>query len=898
MAKLSSDGKYVTVESGDTLSEIARDYAGGASNYKKLAAINNISNPDLIYIGQKVYLSDDAGSSEPAAPTTPTVNVVTIEHFGLQSNADDTLFAQWSWSKEDQTDYYKVLWTYATGDGVNFIGSSTPNNVDPDVPGASRQSIYNIPSNATLVRFKVKPFSKKYKKNDVETTYWTADWSTEKTYNVSDIPPEKPSTPSVDIEKYTLTATLDNVGDPRTKSIQFEVVKDNATVYKTGTANVVTGHVSYSCSVDAGSEYKVRCRACRDSVYSDWTDYSSNKGTIPATPSGIKTIRAASKTSVYLEWSSVASAKTYDLEYSTKKEYFDISDQTTPINNLTTTRYEKTGLESGQEYFFRVRAVNTEGESGWSDIKSVVIGEKPAAPTTWSSTTTAITGEKVTLYWVHNARDESSQTYGELELYVNGVLETHTIKNSDDEKEKDKTSFFEFNTSSYVEGTVIQWRVRTAGVTLEYGDWSIQRTIDVHAPPTLELRVTDSNGNTINTLTSFPFYIYALAGPKTQVPIGYHLSIKANNTYETTDDVGNIRTISAGDEVYSRYFDISDELLVEMSAGNIDLENNVGYTVNCIVSMNSGLTDQENAEFVVSWADVSYGPNAEIGIDENTYTASIRPYCEEYTMSYRKVTYSSGVYTRTNTTLSNVFSEGLVANAVTTTGERVYRGVDTSGNDVYYCEYVVAERVSGITLSVYRREFDGSFTELATGLSNSLNTTITDPHPALDYARYRIVAVSNDTGAVGYYDVPGYPVGGKAVIIQWDEAWSNFETTSEDAIVQPPWSGSLLKLPYNIDVSDSHRSDVALVEYIGRSHPIGYYGTQLGQTSTWNVAIRKNDEETLYGLRRLAKWMGNVYVREPSGSGYWASVSVSYSQKHRELTIPVTLDITRVEGGA
>ena len=42
--------------------------------------------------------------------------------------------------------------------------------------------------------------------------------------------------------------------------------------------------------------------------------------------------------------------------------------------------------------------------------------------------------------------------------------------------------------------------------------------------------------------------------------------------------------------------------------------------------------------------------------------------------------------------------------------------------------------------------------------------------------------------------------------------------------------------------------------------------------------------------------MGDVYVREPSGSGYWASVTVSYDIKHTELTIPVSLTITRVEG--
>jgi hypothetical protein len=43
--------------------------------------------------------------------------------------------------------------------------------------------------------------------------------------------------------------------------------------------------------------------------------------------------------------------------------------------------------------------------------------------------------------------------------------------------------------------------------------------------------------------------------------------------------------------------------------------------------------------------------------------------------------------------------------------------------------------------------------------------------------------------------------------------------------------------------------------------------------------------------------MGDVYVREPSGSGYWASISVSFSQNHGEQTIPISFDVTRVEGG-
>ena len=297
------------------------------------------------------------------------------------------------------------------------------------------------------------------------------------------------------------------------------------------------------------------------------------------------------------------------------------------------------------------------------------------------------------------------------------------------------------------------------------------------------------------------------------------------------------------------------------------------------------------------WADQSYNPNAEISVDEETYTASIRPYCSEYAVSNHVVTYSNGVYSITDETVESVYGE-IINGAKTPTGEQVYSGTTADGDEIFFCKVESSVPVEDVTLSVYRREFDGSFTELATGLANANFTTIIDPHPSLDYARYRIVATSKTTGAVSFNDLPGYPIGGIATIIQWDEAWTSFETSETAALEQPPWSGSLLKLLYNIDISDSSQPDVALVKYIGRSHPVAYYGTQRGSVSTWNMTIQKDDKETLYALRRLANWMGNVYVREPSGSGYWANIKVSFSQKHRDLTIPVTLNVSRVEGGA
>ena len=651
-------------------------------------------------------------------------------------------------------------------------------------------------------------------------------------------------------------------------------MQDNGAVYVTKRVRSLYAHASVEIAIQPGHKYKVRCRMIQypgstnnpswTVRESEWSNFSDGSSTKPSSVAGFTACKAASKTSVYLSWDAVSTADSYDIEYASAEglsiktsnygdlgAYFEASNQTSTINGIkNTTSYTVTGLESGTIYYFRIRAVNDEGESSWSSVSYVAIGTKPQAPTTWSSTTTVIVGEPLTLYWVHNSEDNSKEKYAEVAITVNGSTRTETIANSSyDNDDENSTSKYVIDTSAYSEGATILWQVRTAGVTNEFGDWSIQRKVDIYARPSITLAVrSEPTSESITTLTSFPFYVSATTQPRTQTPTGYYLSVTSSDTYETVDSIGTTKTINAGDEVYSKFFDVSTDLLVEFSANNIDLQAGVQYTVTCTVSMDSGLTATNTVSFLVSWEDIICRPNAEIGINRNDMTAYIRPYCE----------YEYGVPVQ----------------------------------DVY--------------LSVYRREFDGTFTEIAKNIDNTVQVDdyfvgnivyVTDPHPALDYARYRIVATSKSTGTVSFYDAPPYPVKEKSVIIQWNEAWTDFNYVGEGTLAQQPWSGSMLRLPYNIDVSDKYGQDVSLVKYIGRKRPVSYYGTQLGETSTWSVVIDKQDKETLYALRRLAIWTGDVYVREPSGTGYWANISISFGQKHKEVTIPVTIDITRVEGG-
>lgn len=60
---------------GHTLSDIAKKYG---TTYQKLAAYNNISNPNVITVGQKIKIPKGTSSTTTVTPWTPTVGDIVI----------------------------------------------------------------------------------------------------------------------------------------------------------------------------------------------------------------------------------------------------------------------------------------------------------------------------------------------------------------------------------------------------------------------------------------------------------------------------------------------------------------------------------------------------------------------------------------------------------------------------------------------------------------------------------------------------------------------------------------------------------------------------------------------------------------------------------------------------
>ncbi len=769
---------------------------------------------------------------------------------GIQAGTTRTIYATWKRTSYSKQDGYAVSWYYYTGNkGIWFTGSSSTTK--------ELNATYSPPSNALKVRVSVKP-------NPGNKAKWAGKALSNERYipaGSTDTTPSAPSIHDVSVSKgsngYVVTASVTNYQNEHSNGkLKFQIVEDDSTVVSSPEAtimknavNIGVASVTYDQAKVGGHRYKARAFAYgKHGETSDWSSYSENKYTPPdkATINDLVTITFGT---VDVRWDALVGAESYTLEYTNETidgvPVFDTeSSSIQRQDNIKTTHFPASSLtvEEGKEkWYFRLRGVGSENgsEGEWSDVKDVPVGKKPDVPTVWSYTSVGKLGDPIVINWAHSSEDGSEQSGAKVGIKINDQEETVitlTTENS-----------YSYDTSTLQDSDKISWRVCTkgiSGIADEWSDWSEYREAVVYSPPGISFGVGVADPEETDAVVeSFPIKINALATPSSQTPVAYTISITSNEEYDISGDDGMEVHVNIDEEIYSNYIASSDhELLIELNPGDLYLNEGTTYTVRMSVAMQNGLTAEAESSFKAKWEVPSWSPGADISINETTLTAYIRPFCsDEWEFEYRK----------------------------------------------------------GFTLAVYRIDYDSHLTLIQSGIDAGDNLTVTDPHPSLDYARYRIVATDLKTGVVFYEDPEPIPVNAGCAVIQWDGDVRSFFVDPEvyDDVVDE-WAGTVLRLPYNIDVSDDVSPDVSLIEYIGRRHPVSYYGTQEGSTSRWNAEIPRSDVDTLAKIRALAIYPGDVYVREPYGTGYWANVKVSYNITHGKASIPVTFSITRVEGGA
>lgn len=827
-------------------------------------------------------------------------------------------------NKYETVDHYEYYWYYK----IRGQSRMFRDNGWTSVGASILTSTFSIPDNAVEVGFHIKPVSKKYKKDKKTKSYWTGAESSAK-LNLGHVS-QTPSAPTVTLEETKFTAKLTNL-PAGINRVHFEVVEDDyygkAPFAQNNNVGVSTQAAKYEITVRAGHRYKARCRITGTGYsWSGWSDWSENTEAIPEAVKKFTEIKSTSSSSISLKWEKSKLADSYEIEYVNKLEDFD---RTSAQNATATINQILLSLESGKTYYFRIRAVKGSYKSAWYptdpwDLKTaqyITIGKVPTAPTTYSLVSSIPVNEKIRLYWLHNAQDNSAQRRAEIELKFIGtpigtITERRVIENTNygNVDTEDENLFYEIDTSKthtgvewdeeqddygsaftidFSDGLSIEWRVRTMGVIEEYGPWSVVRKVDIWGKPFINMIASTTLSGWVwdpfrfatdtiytaaqapiyqedNVFTTLPIGISIESGPVNQTPIGYYFEIIAVNEHDYVDHYGERVVIAKDQVIYSNYLSTERHSFIRMiNASDVNLIDGQTYILRASVTMNSGLSaTTSDYEFTVDWEDLEMYADASISIEPDYLYASITPYCKDQ--------YGD--------------------DDIDVEGEPVE---DEEEDDE---DFVEPQLIENVVLFVYRMDVNGEFVEIARNVSNDY-TTITDPHPTLGYVKYRIVAVKIDTGQIVFHDCVPVEVEQTGIVITWDEQTYDIqddEAYDPDVVIdETEYSGSMLVLPFNVDISESYSPDVSLVDYIGRKRSVSYYGTHLGETSTWKSDVQKSDEETLMLLRRLSAYTGDVYVRESQGrTGYWANVRVSFDINHTALIVPVNLSITRVEGGA
>lgn len=655
--------------------------------------------------------------------------------------------------------------------------------------------------------------------------------------------------------------------------------------------------------LERGKKWYFRVRRHTTGGYSSWATLASNAewATVSinvAAPSGptydlsrptaLKaedtTVEGSDEGRAKLTWSGTfATGDTYDIQWTELADNF--ADNAIAAIQSGRFAYEDSGggvcaytvtnLEMGRTWYFRVRRTNEHGNSNWAtcsngawkqsdDVARVTFPDAPeaipeehlTAPTVVTTPMSCETGDSVMLAWTHNSEEGTTQTAYQIELTdtYEGTSSTTTISGGADGAYALETE--------YPDGTTLTWRVRTQGVDPSaWSPWSRMQTIGVWSVPVAAVEVT---GLTDETLTSYPITITATSSGTSALnqPISWWMAMESVNAYTAVGMDGEDLEIAVGDVLWTYGTDATQsgfdpgECEVEVTGDMVSLAAGQTYRVRVGCTTAQGLRAEASpVEFGVEWSGDVPEPLATVDFDLSDYCCRIWPACYDVDDS---------------------------------TGE----ASDTL--------------TSGVTLAVWRVESDGSTVLVARGIPNDGDSFVIDPHPLFGTQWYRIVATATATSLQSSLDQPiecEIPY----VVIQWDESWNvpngvdvngteGADSDTDDANADVTYTGMSVELPYNLEMDESHRPDVALHEYAGRRHPVSSYGTQLGETMTLRADLMKGrNDDVIRLLRELQTARTDCFVRDPVGNAWWANVTVRMTHSYDSSAVGVSLEITRVE---
>lgn len=349
-----------------------------------------------------------------------------------------------------------------------------------------------------------------YTKQDGTPVYYWGGTRPAKDYTFgSTKPSEAPNVPDFTITNATkanVSLTGISTGTFAT-GVRFEIYKKeygqtSASFYKSAQVEISNGYAYADIDVDLGAEYTARA-----AFYNSYNDFDANgeltgiqspqwsdtengwAGPIKSAPLPVENfaittnvVSAGAAVNLDMSWDENVYADTYEVQYIDNAFSWTLESK---IENFTTIQHYYTlQLQNGGQYKFRIRAINNAGESSWKEI-NIVFGLPDQPPTIWSDETRQINSGSVHFYWKHNPRDSAREISAEIDVTIStyGHFVLTASRENQDEKDWYKNSVYIMDTAWLSRTSLITWKVRTAGPSGLWSEWSVEKTIELYGQP-------------------------------------------------------------------------------------------------------------------------------------------------------------------------------------------------------------------------------------------------------------------------------------------------------------------------------------------------------------------------------------------------------------------------------
>ena len=617
-------------------------------------------------------------------------------------------------------------------------------------------------------------------------------------------------------------------------------------------------------------------------------------GEVPVAPTNVIAAPTTIPGTVTVTWDwSWRNANRAELSWADHEDAWESTDEPDKyeITNLSTARWNISGLATGQRWYIRVRLINAVGDDytygAYSETVTVDLASAPSIPVLVLSESVITQDDSVTASWVYSTTDGTLQAYAEIcecEL-VNGEMVYGSYKLSDDLYASHDRDYYErsgtgTDADPYVYTQVSGIVYPSEGVR---GDnpaaegWYVWRDIIAHAETAQHITLTPAEAGWETGRT-------------------YNLAVRVTSASgSTSDDWSAPVAITVAEPLEVEITQTSLEhqtITVDGETYEAEVLTELPFTATITGAGANGITTLaiERAE--------SYHIRRP---DETVFDGH-----EGETVALMTQTGEAQITVTLGDLIASL-DDGARYRLVATVQDSLGQSAKTSMDfEVHWehqalmpegeCEFDEDALIARITLTeptgadptdscdIYRLSTDKPELIVADA---EFDTEYVDPYPAFGRTGgYRVVYKT----AYGDYITEDNE-------IAWVDLGDEAETLLDPGQTIIDFDGGQIQLQYNMSISSKWDKDFQETQYLGGAVQ-GDWNPAVSRTTTINaVALTFDDQVAIQQMRRLAVSPSICHVRTSDGSSYAADVQVSedYSHDTAGAVATFSLAVTRVD---